>query len=108
LEAEGNMKKAAEDRSAGLSQELENMRAQFLDLQVSNERLSQQVATLQQQVLKDLKYPLVDQLESLKDVPMDVITTTLYLESDTGDDALQDIRDLRPSSSQLNIPVYLE
>nr|GEV96970.1 G-type lectin S-receptor-like serine/threonine-protein kinase At4g27290 isoform X1 [Tanacetum cinerariifolium] len=50
LEAEANMKKAAEDRSAGLSQELENMRAEFSDLQVSNERLSQQVATLQQQV----------------------------------------------------------
>nr|GEU93276.1 hypothetical protein [Tanacetum cinerariifolium] len=189
LEAEANTKKAAEDRSDGLSQELENMRAQFSDLQVSNERLSQQVATLQQQVsgeeklkaafeefkrqqdeqveprcaemdarldalsidfdeelyprmltaiagrrwaqrslesieaydpevkakfvaalqaLKDLKYPLVDQLESLKDAPMDVIMAVLYLESDTGDDASQDIRDLRPSSSQLTIPVYPE
>nr|GEY22373.1 hypothetical protein [Tanacetum cinerariifolium] len=215
LEAEANTKKAAEDRSAGLSQKLENMRAQFSDLQVSNEHLSQQVATLQQQVfgeeklkaafeefkrqqdervkqrcaemdarldalsidfdeelyphmltaiagprwvigrglrlavmkcgeslelrqafanavsagiakglseglrhglehgqaqlslesikaydpeaeakfvaslqaLKDLKYPLVDQLESLKDAPMDVIMAAMYLESDTGDDA---------------------
>nr|GFC09442.1 hypothetical protein [Tanacetum cinerariifolium] len=50
LEAEANAKRAVEDKSAGLSQELERMRAQFLDLQVSNERLSQQVATLQQQV----------------------------------------------------------
>nr|GFD21257.1 hypothetical protein [Tanacetum cinerariifolium] len=50
LEAEANAKRAAEDKSAGLSQELERMHAQFLDLQVSNERLSQQVATLQQQV----------------------------------------------------------
>nr|GEW95184.1 hypothetical protein [Tanacetum cinerariifolium] len=50
LEAEVNAKRAAEDKSAGLSQELERMRAQFLDLQVSNERLSQQVATLQHQV----------------------------------------------------------
>nr|GEY56655.1 transposase (putative), gypsy type [Tanacetum cinerariifolium] len=215
LKAEANTKKAAEDRSAGLSQELENMRAQFSDLQVSNERLSQQVATLQQQVsreeklkaafeefkrqqderveqrcaetdvrldalsidfdeelyphmltaiagrrwafanavstgiakglsegvrnglehgqaqrslesieaydpeakakfvaalqaLKDLKYPLVDQLESLKDAPMDVIMAALYLESDNGDDASQDIRDLRASSSQLTIPVYPE
>nr|GFC97643.1 hypothetical protein [Tanacetum cinerariifolium] len=33
LEAEANTKKAAKDRSAGLSQELENMRARFLDLQ---------------------------------------------------------------------------
>nr|GEW79710.1 transposase (putative), gypsy type [Tanacetum cinerariifolium] len=236
LEAKENAKKAAKDRSAGLSQELENMRAQFSSLQVSNECLSQQVATLQQQVsreeklkaafeefkrqqderveqqcvemearldamsidfdeelyhhmltaiagrrwvigrgmrlavmkcgeslelrqtfadaisagiakglseglrhglehgqaqmslesieaydpeaeakfvaalqvLKDLKYPLVDQLESLKDAPMDVIMAALYLESDTGDDAPQDIRYLRPSSSQLTIPVYPE
>nr|GFC71579.1 hypothetical protein [Tanacetum cinerariifolium] len=50
LEVEANAKKAAEDRSAGLSQELENMRTQFSGLQVSNKRLSQQVATLQQQV----------------------------------------------------------
>nr|GEY37351.1 hypothetical protein [Tanacetum cinerariifolium] len=160
------------------------MRAQFSDLQVSNERLSQQVATLQQQVsgeeklkaafeefkwqqderveqrcaemdarldalsidfdeelyphmltaivgrrlesieaydpeaeakfvaalqaIKDLKYPLMDQLEGLRDTPIDVIMAVLYLESDTGDDASQDIRDLRPSSSQLTIPVYPE
>nr|GFB49651.1 hypothetical protein [Tanacetum cinerariifolium] len=32
----------------------------------------------------------------------------LYLESDTGEDAPQCIRDLRPSSSQLTIPVYPE
>nr|GEU80967.1 hypothetical protein [Tanacetum cinerariifolium] len=236
LEAEANTKKAAEDRSVGLSHELENMRAQFSDLQVSNERLSQQVATLQHQdsgeeklkaafeefkrqqdervkqrcaemdalldalsidfdeelyphmltaiagrrwvigrglrlammkcgeslelrqafadivsagiakglseslrhrlehgqaqrslesieaydpeaeakfvsalqALKDLKYLLVDQLESLKDAPMDVIMAALYLESDIGDDASQDIRDLRPNSSQLTILVYPE
>nr|GEV69600.1 transposase (putative), gypsy type [Tanacetum cinerariifolium] len=58
--------------------------------------------------LKNLKYPLVDQLESLKDAPMDKIMTSLHLESDTGDDAPQWIRELRPSSSQLTIPVYLE
>nr|GEW58669.1 putative transposase (putative), gypsy type [Tanacetum cinerariifolium] len=158
LETKADMKKAAEDRSVGLIQELEHMRARFLDLQVSNERLSQQVATLQEQAfadvvsagiakgmseglrhgvehgqaqlniesieaydpeaeakfvatlqaLKDLKYPLVDQLEGLKDAPMDVIMAALYLESDTGDDASQYIRDLRPSSSQLTIPVYPE
>nr|GFD33018.1 transposase (putative), gypsy type [Tanacetum cinerariifolium] len=45
------------------------------------------------QALKDLKYPLVDQLEGLRDAPMDVIMAALYLESDTGDDASQDIRD---------------
>nr|GEV80795.1 hypothetical protein [Tanacetum cinerariifolium] len=60
------------------------------------------------QALKDLKYPLVDQLKGLNDASMDVIMAALYLGSDTGDDALQDIRDLRPSSSQLTIPVYLE
>nr|GEZ07846.1 transposase (putative), gypsy type [Tanacetum cinerariifolium] len=64
------------------------------------------VAALQS--LQDLKYPLLDQLEGLKDAPMDVIMAALYLESDTGEDAPQYIRDLRPSSSQLTIPVYPE
>nr|GEY80643.1 hypothetical protein [Tanacetum cinerariifolium] len=50
LEAEADMKKAAEDKSAKLSQELENMRTLFSDLQVSNDHLSQRVATLQEQV----------------------------------------------------------
>nr|GFB16461.1 hypothetical protein [Tanacetum cinerariifolium] len=210
LEAEADMKRAAEEKSAGLIQELEKMRAQFSELQVSNERLSQQVDTLQQQVsgeetlkaafedykrqqdqmveqrcaemdarldamsidfdeelyphmlkaiagrmwvighglrlatmkcaeslemrqafadvrtiesleaydpeaeakfaaalqsLKDLKLPLLNQLEGLKDAPMDVIMASLYLEDNTGDDAPRFIRDLRPSSSQLAIPV---
>nr|GEX39152.1 zinc finger BED domain-containing protein RICESLEEPER 2 [Tanacetum cinerariifolium] len=178
LETEAEMKKAAEDKSVGLIKELEDIRARFLDLQVSNEHFSQQVATLQEQVsreeklkaafeefkrykderveqrcekldarhglrlammkcgeslemrqafadvaydpeaeakfvtalqaLKDLKYPLLDQLEGLKNAPMDVVMAALYLESDIGDDAPQDIRDLRPSSSQLTIPVYPE
>nr|GFB20003.1 hypothetical protein [Tanacetum cinerariifolium] len=43
--------------------------------------------------------------EGLKDAPMDVIMAALYLESDTGEDALQYIRDLRPISSQLTIRV---
>nr|GEY27837.1 transposase (putative), gypsy type [Tanacetum cinerariifolium] len=64
------------------------------------------IATLQ--ALKDLKYPLVDQLEGLKDAPMDLIMAAMYLESDTRDDAPQWVRDLRPSSSQLTIPVYPE
>nr|GEW02414.1 hypothetical protein [Tanacetum cinerariifolium] len=176
LETEADMKKAAEDKSAGLIKELEDMRARFLDIQVRNEHLSQQVATLQEQVsgeeklkatfeefkryeddwverrcaeldarldalsidfdeelyphmlitiagrrpeawgrawaaqlnvesieaydpeaeakfvaalqaLKDLKYSLLDQLEGLKDAPIDVIMAALYLESDTGKDA---------------------
>nr|GEV68494.1 transposase (putative), gypsy type [Tanacetum cinerariifolium] len=55
LEAETNMKKAAENKSAELNKELENMRALFLDLQVSNNRLSQQVSTLQEQVMGEEK-----------------------------------------------------
>nr|GEW34842.1 hypothetical protein [Tanacetum cinerariifolium] len=205
LETEADMKKAAEDKSAGLMKELKDMHARFLDLQVSHEHLSQQVASLKEQAsreeklkavfeefkryeddrverrcaeldahldalsidfdeelyphmltaiagrrwvighglrlaamkcgesldmrqafadvvsagiakeakfvaalqaLKDLKYPLLDQLEGLKDAPIDVIMAALYLESDTGEDAPQCIRDLRPSSSQLTIPVY--
>nr|GFB47693.1 hypothetical protein [Tanacetum cinerariifolium] len=51
------------------------------------------------QSLKDLKFSLLDQLEGLKDALMDVIMTALYLESDTGGDAPQYIRDLHPSSS---------
>nr|GEW97109.1 transposase (putative), gypsy type [Tanacetum cinerariifolium] len=236
LETEAEMKKAAEDKSAGLIKELEDLRAQFSNLQVGNEHLSQQVATLWEQVsreekvkaafeefkryederveqrcaeldahldalsidfneelyphmltaiacrrwvvghglrlammkcaeslemrqafvdvvslgvakgmseglkygvehgqahltvefieaydpeaeakfvaalqsLKDLKYHLLDQLEGLKDAPMDVIMAALNLKSNTGEDAPQYICDLRPSSSQLTIPVYLE
>nr|GEX94753.1 copia protein [Tanacetum cinerariifolium] len=55
LEAEADMKKAAEEKNAKLSQELENMRALLSDLQVSNNHLSQQVATLQEQVSGDEK-----------------------------------------------------
>nr|GFA70390.1 hypothetical protein [Tanacetum cinerariifolium] len=50
LETEAKIKKAAEDKSARLIKELEDLRARFSDLQVSNEHLSQQVATLQEQV----------------------------------------------------------
>nr|GEY34312.1 hypothetical protein [Tanacetum cinerariifolium] len=55
LEAEVDIKKAIEDKSAELSQELENMRALFSDLQVSNDRLSQQVSTIQEQVSGEKK-----------------------------------------------------
>ncbi|GJU68856.1 hypothetical protein Tco_1255115 [Tanacetum coccineum] len=58
------------------------------------------------QELKDLKYPLVDQLECLKDAHMELIMASLHLESDSGEDAPQWIRDLRPSISQLKIHVY--
>nr|GEX20212.1 hypothetical protein [Tanacetum cinerariifolium] len=121
LETEANMKKAAEERSAGLSQELEDMRAWFSDLQAFADVVSTGIAkgiseglrhgvehgqaqlslesieaydpeaeakyVVTLLALKDLKYPLVDQLEGLKDAPMDVIMAAMYLESDTGDDA---------------------
>ncbi|GJU53691.1 hypothetical protein Tco_1227405 [Tanacetum coccineum] len=51
---------------------------------------------------------MVDQLERLKDAPMELIMSSLHLKSDTGEDAPQWIRDLRPSSSQLKILVYPE
>ncbi|GKB05648.1 hypothetical protein Tco_0833843 [Tanacetum coccineum] len=58
--------------------------------------------------LKDLNYPLIVELEQLKDAPLDIIMAALYLDSDTDEDAPQFIRDLCPSSSQLKIPVYPE
>ncbi|GJX78995.1 hypothetical protein Tco_0327144 [Tanacetum coccineum] len=58
--------------------------------------------------LKALRYPLVDQLEKLMDAPIDLIMASLYLESDTGEDAPQWICELHPSSSQLKIPIYPE
>nr|GEU70949.1 hypothetical protein [Tanacetum cinerariifolium] len=58
--------------------------------------------------LKDLNYPIVDQLESLKDAPMEAIMASLHLESDSEEDAPKWICDLRPSTSQLKIYVYPE
>ncbi|GKB51113.1 hypothetical protein Tco_0901866 [Tanacetum coccineum] len=49
---------------------------------------------------------MVDQPERLKDAPIELIKVSLHLEGDTREDAPQQIRDLRPSSSQLKIPVY--
>nr|GEX59220.1 hypothetical protein [Tanacetum cinerariifolium] len=137
LKAEVDMKNVAEAKNIGLAKELESLRAQFVDLQVNNNQLSQQVSTLRAQVfadvisagvakgiseglkhgiehgkanldlsaieaynpedkakyvvafyaLKDLKYPLVDQLEKLKNVPIDLIMASLYLKSDSREDA---------------------
>ncbi|GKC37263.1 hypothetical protein Tco_1049647 [Tanacetum coccineum] len=64
--------------------------------------------TATMQALKDLKYLLIDELEKLKDAPMDIIMASLYLESDTGEDAPQWIRDICLSSSQLKIPSRAE
>nr|GEX93153.1 hypothetical protein [Tanacetum cinerariifolium] len=50
LEAEVDMKNVAEAKIAKLTKELESLRVQFSDLQVSNIQLSQQVSDLQTQV----------------------------------------------------------
>nr|GEW10876.1 hypothetical protein [Tanacetum cinerariifolium] len=55
LEAETDMKKIAKGKSAELGKELENLRVLFLDLHVSNDRVSQQVSTLQAQVTGEEK-----------------------------------------------------
>nr|GEW99274.1 hypothetical protein [Tanacetum cinerariifolium] len=176
LETEADMKKAAEDKSAGLIKELEDMRARFSDLQVSHEHLSQQIASLKEQVSGEEKlkaafeefkqyeddrvkrrcaeldarldalsidfdeelYPhmltaiagrrwvighglrlatmkcgeSLDMRQAFTDVVSAGITKGmsegLRHGSDTGKDAPQCIRDLRPSSSQLTILVYPE
>ncbi|GJW81222.1 hypothetical protein Tco_0145197 [Tanacetum coccineum] len=53
--------------------------------------------------LKDLKYPLIDQLEKLRDAPLDLIMASLYLESDTGEDAPQWIQILLEDAIAANV-----
>nr|GFC23706.1 hypothetical protein [Tanacetum cinerariifolium] len=55
LETEAEMKRAAEGKNAELMRELEDIRAQFSGLKVSNEHLSQRVAALQEQVSEEEK-----------------------------------------------------
>ncbi|GJT56386.1 hypothetical protein Tco_0991440 [Tanacetum coccineum] len=90
----------AKGMSEGLKHGVEHEKAK-LDLAAIEaydpEAETKYVATLH--ALKNLKYPLVDQLEKLKDAPIDLIMASLYLESDSGEDAPQWIRELRPSSS---------
>ncbi|GJZ75317.1 hypothetical protein Tco_0639782 [Tanacetum coccineum] len=50
LEAEVDMKKVAEAKNVELAEELESRRAKFLDLQINNAQLSQQVSSLQAQI----------------------------------------------------------
>ncbi|GJZ15382.1 hypothetical protein Tco_0551059, partial [Tanacetum coccineum] len=55
LEAEADMRKAAEAKNAELVKEMESLRAQFTELQVSRDGLSHQVSTLQAQVTGEEK-----------------------------------------------------
>ncbi|GJS31392.1 hypothetical protein Tco_0492012 [Tanacetum coccineum] len=75
----------AKGMSKGLKHGVEHGKAS-LDLEVIEaydlEADAKYVAALH--ALRDLKYPMVDQLESLKDAPIDVIMASLYLESDSG------------------------
>nr|GFB49291.1 transposase (putative), gypsy type [Tanacetum cinerariifolium] len=77
--------RVAKGMSEGLKHEVEHGRSQ-LELEsieaYDSEAEAKFVAALQS--LKDLKFSLLDQLEGLKDAPMDVIMAALYLESDTG------------------------
>nr|GFA28150.1 hypothetical protein [Tanacetum cinerariifolium] len=59
-------------------------------------------------VAKRLEVTFAGPAEGLKGCSYDVIMASLYLKDDTGDDAPQFIRDLRPNSSQLAILVYPE
>nr|GFA49825.1 hypothetical protein [Tanacetum cinerariifolium] len=78
----------AKGMSEGLKHRVEHGRAQ-LELEsieaYDPEAKAKFVTALQS--LKDLKFSLLDQLEGLKDAPMDVIMAALYLESDTRRDA---------------------
>nr|GEV92572.1 reverse transcriptase domain-containing protein [Tanacetum cinerariifolium] len=55
LEDKTDMKKTAEAKNTKIGKELENLRALFSDLQVSIDRLPQQVSTLQTQVTREEK-----------------------------------------------------
>ncbi|GKA30463.1 hypothetical protein Tco_0716768 [Tanacetum coccineum] len=55
IEAESDMKRAAEAKNETLTKELEDLRAHFSKLQVDSEQLTQQVATLQAQVTSEEK-----------------------------------------------------
>nr|GFA83718.1 hypothetical protein [Tanacetum cinerariifolium] len=121
LEAEAGMKRAAEEKSPGLIQELEKMRAQLSELQAAFEDYKrQQDQMVEQQSITGRRWVIGHGLrlttmkcaESLemRQAFTDVVSAGIAkgMKDDTGDDAPQFIRDLRPSSSQLSIPVYPE
>ncbi|GJR42170.1 hypothetical protein Tco_1310273 [Tanacetum coccineum] len=73
--------------SEGLKHGVEHEKAQF-DLEVIEaydpEADAKYVAALH--ALKDIEYPLIDHMEKLKDAPIDLIMTSLHLESDVGEE----------------------
>nr|GEW18796.1 transposase (putative), gypsy type [Tanacetum cinerariifolium] len=77
--------RVAKGMSEGLKHRVEHGHAQLMveSLEAYDPEAEAKFAVALQS-LKDLKYPLLDQLEGLKDAPMDVIMAALYLESDTG------------------------
>ncbi|GKB21772.1 hypothetical protein Tco_0855695 [Tanacetum coccineum] len=78
----------AKGMSEGLKHGIEHRKAN-LDLEAIEaydpEADTKYVAALR--ALRDLKYPMVDQLENLKDAPIDVVMASLHLESDSREDA---------------------
>nr|GEY39445.1 hypothetical protein [Tanacetum cinerariifolium] len=99
----GIAKGMSEELKHGVEHEKANLNLEAIEA-YDPEAEAKYIAALH--ALKDLKYPIVDQLESLQDAPMDVIKASLYLESDTRDNAPYWIRELHPSSSQLMTHVY--
>nr|GFA33865.1 transposase (putative), gypsy type [Tanacetum cinerariifolium] len=97
----------AKGMSEGLKHGVEHGHAQRMieSLEAYDPEAEAKFATALQS-LKDLKIPLLDQLEGLKDDPMDVIIASLYLEDDTGG-MLHNWRMLW-RYTQLAIPVYPE
>ncbi|GJX63738.1 hypothetical protein Tco_0296638 [Tanacetum coccineum] len=71
-------------------------------------RLDKLSVDIDEELYPHMLTAIADQLEKLKDALMELIMASLHLESDTGEDAPQWIRDLRPSSSQVKIPIYPE
>nr|GEW60138.1 hypothetical protein [Tanacetum cinerariifolium] len=99
----------AKGMSEGLSHDIEHMKAdRGLEVMEAYDPKANNKYLQALQELKDVKYLIVDQLESLKDALIKVIMAFLHLESDSGEDAPKWIRDLRPSTSQLKIPLYPE
>ncbi|GKB20083.1 hypothetical protein Tco_0854006 [Tanacetum coccineum] len=99
----------AKEMSEGLKYGIEHGKAgrDLVDVEAYDPEANDKLVKALQN-LKDLNYPMVDQLERLKDAPMELIMASLHLEGDTEEDAPQRIHDLRPSSSKLKIPMYPE